>query len=205
MIILKGEGMRAKKEEMIIKERLELFRERYEILRTTSLIKKGFGYKFTMAFGEKDGGVKITGFEEDDLRSYLTAFRHFILKNSPVYLNKIYNDLRKNVTDDGVKKMLNRNRDHWLQIHRQSAMGFTYNKKKITPEFAVNLLIKGEYFHLDKKMRGFLKNLPYPVDMYFKHQFIDFLYLATKHIRFIDSIIEKVFEEKLIVDDKVVT
>ena len=197
--------MREKKEEITIKERLELFRERVEVLRTTDLIKKGFGYKFTMAFGEKGVGVKITGFKEDDLRSYLTAFRHFILKNSPVYLNKIYNDLRKNVTDDEVKKMLNRNRDHWLQIHRQGAMGLTYNKKNITPEFAVNLFIKGEYFHLNEDKREFLKNLPYPFDMYFKHQFISFLATATLHIRFIDSIIAKVFKENLLVDDKLNT
>ena len=202
MIILKGEGMRAKKEKMTMKERLELFRDRVEVLRTTNLMKKGFKYTFTIAFGEKLGGVKITGFEEDELRSYLMTFRHFVLKNSPVYLNKIYNNLRKNVTDDEVKKMLNRNRDHWLQIHRQGVMGLTYDKKNITPEFTVNLFITGEYFHLNGDEREFLKNLSYPWNMYFKHQFIDFLVKATKHIRFIDSIIAKVLKENLLIDEK---
>lgn len=194
--------MRAKKKERTLKERLELFREIVEDLRETNLGKKGFKYTFTIAFGEKLGGAKITGFEEDELRSYLTAFRHFVLKNSPINLSNIYNNLRKNVTDDEVKKMLNRNRDHWLQIRRQSVMGITYKKKNITPEFTVNLFITGDYFHLNGHERGFLKNLPYPVDMYFKHQFIDFLYSATKHIRFIDSIIAKVLKENLLIDEK---
>jgi len=202
MIILKGEGMRAKKEEMTMKERLELFRERVEVLRTTNLMKKGFKYTFTIAFGEKESGVRITGFEEDKLCSYLTAFRHFVLKNSSVYINKIYKDLIRNVADGEMKKILKRNRDHWLKIHRQGAMGITYKKKNITPKFTVNLFIKGEYFHLNEDEREFLKNLPYPFNMYFKHQFIDFLFKATKHIFYINSVINKVLKENLLVNEK---
>ena len=187
---------------MSIKQRLELFRERVDVLTNTNLLKKGLKSSLKIT-SHKDKGwkIEISWPEDDDLRSYLTTFRHFILKNSPVFLNRIYKLCIKHVKDSKVKQMLERNRKHWLGIHQQGAMGLSYQGKNVTPKFVVDLFIKGEYFHIEGEEREFLKGLPDEFDKLFKQQFIDFILLANKHIFFLDSVIKKVVNENLLIDD----
>lgn len=187
---------------MSIKQRLELFIEMVDELTERKLLKKGLKSSLTI-FSHEDKGwkIEISWPDEDDLRSYLTSFRHFILKNSPVFLNRIYKLCIKHVKDSKVKQMLERNRKHWLDIHKQGAMGLVYQGKKLTPKYVVDLFIKGKIFHIEGEERAFLKGIPDFQDKLFKHQFIDFLVLANKHIFFLDSVIKKVVNENLLIDD----
>jgi len=194
--------MRRKKEEMSIKQRLELFREQVDELTKKNLMQKGLKASITMSpHREKVWNIEVSWPDEDDLSSFLNKFRLFINNNEPVFLSRIYNNCIEHVKDSKVKQILKKNRKYWHRIHRQGSMGLSYQGKNVTPKDAVDLFINGKYLHIDEEKRKKLKDLPDLYEGLFKHQFNDFLLQATKHIFYMDSVIKKVLDENLLIDD----
>lgn len=187
---------------MSIKQRLELFREQVDELTKKNLMQKGLKASITMSpHREKVWNIEVSWPDEDDLSSFLNKFRLFINNNEPVFLSRIYNICIEHVKDSKVKQILEKNRKYWHRMHRQGAMGLSYQGKNVTPKDAVDLFINGKYLHIDEEKRKKLKDLPDLYEGLFKHQFNDFLLQATKHIFYMDSVIKKVLDENLLVDD----
>lgn len=190
---------------MNIRKKLELFREQVDVLTETNLMQKGHKSSITLTpHSEKVWNIEVSWPDEDDLRSFLTVFRLFISDNEPVFLSRIYNICIEHVKDSEVRQILEENRKYWHHMHRQGAMGLTYQGNKVTPKDAVDLFINGKYLHIDKEKRKMLKDLPDLYEGLYKHQFNDFLLQAIKHIFYMDSVIKKVLDENLLIDDSVI-
>jgi len=136
--------------------------------------------------------------EEDDLRSFLLTFRMFISENEPVFLNKIFNLCIKTLTDDRLKGLMIDAREKWKRAEGEAVLKLKYQSKFLTLEQIASLWISGKYFHKDPDKRQILKDLNYHSEMIFKHQFLDFLLIATNYIFYADRIVKHALKEGLI-------
>lgn len=191
---------------MNIKDRLCLYQDCVEKMVSTRLMKKGLKSSLNISGNKYTGTtINIAWPDEDELRSFLVTFRHFILKGSPVFLNRLYKLLIDNVSDKEVKDMLLRNRPHWHEIHRMNSMVLIISNPKMKPEEIVDLFMSGDIFHLDLDKRKVLKSLNFFNEQLLKYRFIDYLFMAIKHIYFIDSLSAKVLKENLLINNSLVT
>ncbi len=198
---------RSKIQTMNIKDRFWLYQERVDKMVSTRLIKnKGLKSEMTITGNKESGtGINIAWPDEDDLRSFLVTFRLFILKGEPVFLNRLYNLLIDNVSDKEVKDMLLRNRPRWHEIHRMGSIVLYLQNEEMKPEKIVDLFMSGDIFHIDLEKREVLKSLNFFTEQLIKHHFLDYLFMATRHIYFIDSVSAKVLKEHLLIDESLIT
>jgi len=138
--------------------------------------------------------------EENDLRSFLLTFRHFIANNEDVFLNRIFNLCQQKLTDDKLRKYLAGEQKIWKKVHETVGLDIVYQGKRQTPEQITQLWLSGTYFHKDEDKRSVLRGLPYPQLMLFRHQFLSYLVEATRIIFYVDRIVEKVLTEDLLKD-----
>lgn len=162
-------------------------------------MKKGLSTKMTIHFNIEK---KATHFEtewpqEDDLRSFLLTFRHFVAKKEDVFVNSIFNLCHRQLTDDKLREYLAGARKKWNKTQDTIGFDIVHQGKKLTPEKITKLWLSGIYFHKDEDKRSKLKGLPYPLAMMFKHQFLSYLSEATRIIFYVDRIVAKVLEESL--------
>ena len=138
--------------------------------------------------------------DEELLRSYLMIFRLFMLKKEPIHLNRIYNICHKVITSEKIRGYLIDSRKHWKESQKSTGIKIKFNNREMTPEYVMDLLINGYYFHNDtEKYQELSKYMPY-VQMIAKNQFLFFLKDATQQILYLNHIIKFCLREDLIND-----
>ena len=158
------------------KEQLELFVERANEIRSLRLVKNGVNTGLKISWNKEKGlSLSFKDVDEDDLKSFLMTFRHFISKEEPIFIYRIFNICHKRILNDKIKCYLIKSRDHWKSSCQIGHMKFTVNRKVFSPEYITDLFINGYYFHNDKEKRSII-NKTFPVaDQFLKLIFFNYL------------------------------
>jgi len=182
------------------RQKMEKFHETVQELKSTSLMKKGLSANMKIRVEGLEMRFETDWPEENDLRSFLITFRHFVADKEDVFMNHIFNLCQQKLTDDKLKEYLAGARNIWKKAHDTVGLDIVYQGKRQTPEQITRLWLSGTYFHKDEDKRSILKGLPYDQIMLFKHQFLSYLVEATRMIFYVDRIVEKALTEGLLKD-----
>jgi hypothetical protein len=182
------------------RQKLEKFHETVQELKSTSLMKKGLSSNMEIIVKGLEMHFETQWPEENDLRSFLLTFRHFVADKEDVFMNHILNLCHQKLTDDKLREYLAGARHKWKKGHDTVGLDIVYQGKRQTPEQITQLWLSGTYFHKDEDKRSILKGLPYHQMMLFKHQFLSFLVGGTRIILYVDRIVEKSLNEGLLMD-----
>jgi hypothetical protein len=144
------------------RERLELFTYRARASSDRRLVREGMGWTSTISWDHVSQQLRIRPPEvdEEDLRSFLLDFRHFISEREPVFINRIFNDCLRFLKSDELKTEIRKAKDEWEQVFVKSkAFPLIVNGRKITPAYILDLWIDGYYFHSNREKFQELQNM----------------------------------------------
>ena len=132
-------------------ERLRLFGERVKEMRELPYVKQGTPCKFHVGADSSAGTIEYEKQqpEEENLRSFLLLFRHFISKSEPVFIRRVFNDCYRCLTDEFLKTQLAKARDDWDRRMDSGPFTMSVRGEEFSPEYALDLWINGHYFHND--------------------------------------------------------
>ena len=135
---------------MELTDRLDLFVRRAEELLARRAAREGLQVSFTIK-ATVGGPVELESTEpdEEDLRSFLMAFRKFILRREPTYLPRVRHLLKEAIEDDELQVRLDDIGRRWEQAKKSIGLNFVNNGEIVTPETMLEWWIYGEYFHDD--------------------------------------------------------
>lgn len=187
---------------MNTREKLEKFHETVNELRSTRLMEEGLNTKMTLRYSaeKKELEFDTEWPDEEDLRSFLLTFRHFVAKNEDVLLDKIFNLCQQKLNDEKLREFLVGARRIWKKAQKTIGFDIVHEGKRKTPQQITQLFLSGMYFHKDEEKRAELKGLPYPQAMFYKYEFLSYLADSVRVIFYVDRIVAKVLEERLFKD-----
>ncbi len=184
---------------MNTREQLELFKKRADELENSRLIRNGFSANLNIKLDENVGLTpKLTEPDEEDLRSFLLTFRHFVSNDEPVFLNKIYNLLHTSLTSVELKGFLIESRKLVKAAQKTAGLQLEYNGEVISPEKILNMWINGHYFHNDEELKKKLDELIDSTVMLVRFNFLDFLIETSKQILNVRDVINETLEKNLL-------
>jgi hypothetical protein len=88
--------------------------------------------------------------DEENLRSFLTIFRQFMMNDERTYLFRIHNQCHQYVRSDQLKDWLAESRRDFSNSLRKTELGsVVVDGKELVPEQVMDWWINGYYFHSD--------------------------------------------------------
>jgi hypothetical protein len=127
--------------------------------------------------------------DDQDFRAFLTAFRPFLLKADPLYLNRIW-DVVISLTDDPSQLRMARTA---VQTMRKTT--FIYEIEQCGtygPEEMFDIFINAEIFHNDIKKQEFLARLPAAGLCVWKSTSMMFIDYVLREIGFLDGVAKSI-------------
>src|SRR5262245_39702055 len=95
-------------------EIIDRFLEKVEELESTRLLRNGFSVSLNISCDDTRGlSAEVTPVDDDDLRSFITVFRHFISNDEPMFLYKVFNTCHQYLNNDSLKAELIEIRKFW--------------------------------------------------------------------------------------------
>ena len=186
--------------ELLINERLKLYVERVNELLQCRFARQGMKYQYQIEWDAESQAMKYTADEpdEDDLRSFLLLFRHFVSDREPVFVERIFNDCFRFLSNDHLKGELQKAKSHWKQLlYRAGVMEVIVDEKTLSGEYVLNLWINGHYFHNDTEKREELSRLLGDILPLVRVKFISTLPYLTNVIIFVAQVVNKGLEDSL--------
>jgi hypothetical protein len=181
-------------------QHLELFRERAEELRQTRFLRdtlfRGYGFKIEAqqvpgTLDKYEATFSLSDFDVEDLRSFLTLFRRFFLKDDPVInLFSIYNLCHQHLINEQYKDFLVKSREIASYALKNSSFQLKIAEAEMTPEHISDVWINGYYFHDNTDHLNFLRSLPpFYTEVVLKTYFFDYLRDMTMQIIYTNNVI----------------
>src|SRR3954467_5707674 len=101
MVRRKGSGAKRERGDQ---EKLHLFVRKAQELSETNLAQKGINAGLSY-YGDPVSGLSMELDEpdEDEFRSFLVTFRHFISEKEPVFLNSVFNICSRRLVNEDLK------------------------------------------------------------------------------------------------------
>ena len=181
-------------------EVFRLFIERSDELDRTRLCQSGS--ELGVAFKVVEGRTEIVPRfpDEEDLRSYLVIFRHFLLKREPVFLYRVFNLCEKALTSEPHKVRARSARVGLKTATVGSGIALINQEKDLTPEDALDLLLNGLYFHSDPKHREYLASVPSFLMPMVKFSFLTAVVGVAEVIRYTARVLRDALAKDLVND-----
>jgi hypothetical protein len=166
------------------KEIIDRFLERVEELESTRLLRNGLNVSLKMGWDADQGAsVEVNPVDDDDLRSFLTVFRHFVSNDEPMFLNKVFNICHQYLNKDSLKAELIEIRKFWKRALENNGMRLEIDGSEHTPEDLRRAWINGWSHHNDDEYRRLVKEAPSEAQaIIVKGYFLDALIEASKVI-----------------------
>lgn len=139
-----------------LQDRLKLFLERASQLSDSDYVKQGMSAEIKI-IGDSNDSSSSNKPEEEQIRSFLLIFRHFISDSEPVFVYRILNDAYISLNDENYKKAFSEIRERLKHTMEHGPFGMTLDNEELTPVHALDLWINGYYFHSDKGKRSELE------------------------------------------------
>lgn len=178
------------------REKLELFVDKVNELRDTTLMRKnGLRYDFNLK-GERDKPVEFRLEEPDEgeLRDYLMTFRRFV-SNEDVSLNHILNICQKRLTNVEKKQQLSTVRQLWSETRQHSRLKLVMNGKEVSAEEISDMWLNGRYFHDDLDHRELLDSLPPLIYTDLRAKFLNFVIQASRIIIYMGLLVDTLLQD----------
>jgi hypothetical protein len=141
--------------------RFAAFVRRADDLVATRLAKAGFHVGLTLTGSALQPATMTPRFpDEEELRSYLTVFRPFILEGDPVFLGRVFNVAERALTSDLHRNALRSARKAYKVAIATTGIGLHHNSRDLSPEETLDLFLNGHYFHTDEEKARLLAGIP---------------------------------------------
>ena len=101
------------------------------------------------------------------------------MNDEPVFVRRIFNLAQRHIQSDELRSRSAENANIWKGILKSCGLKLVIHNQAITPEYALDLYINGQYFHNDERKRAELQRFRMPETLLVKSQFIAFLAEAT--------------------------
>ena len=156
--------------------------------------------KYTLNVQLDASGVRINSIEPDidDLRSFVTVFRHFVMNNSQVYLLTIYKLCHDRLTSDDLKERVRASKQIWKEEFKTGGFTLNYNGREFSPEAIMDLWLNGHFFHDETEKMLLLRSLTKHESVLFRYEFLDFLIGATNQVFTVGNIVKHALREGLL-------
>ena len=175
------------------RERLELFGQRVIELSERRLVRNGMNTQLNISWDATSQLLSQRTLEpdEEDLRSFLLLFRHFISEKEPLFLNRVMNDCLQFLESSELKEGVKKAKDEWKQVfYKIGAFQIMIDNQKLTGEYVLDLWINGYYFHNDSdkaaEIRRYITNNDLPI---VRMQFLSVLSALTQIIFYVGSVV----------------
>jgi len=180
--------------ETTARERFEIFVQRARELHERRLVRTALAQlKFTISWNSASQLLRYASprIDEEDLRSFLLTFRHFVSKNEPAFIDRVLNDCMRFMRSDHYKEELAKARDEWRNSFlRMGPIAVTINQRKLTGEYLLDLWINGVYFHNDSDKAAELHRLIGASYSLVKMKFLETISTLTQVIFYVASVVE---------------
>jgi len=184
------------------RERLEQFAQRAFELAERRLVRQGMQSSLTISWDAASQLLRqnLNQPDEEDLRSFLLLFRHFVSDKEPVFINRVFNDCLRFVTSSDLKEQIKKAQDEWKALlYKVGAFRLVIDNKNIIGEYALDLWINGYYFHNDAdkaaELRRYLSSQGLGL---VRIQFLAVLAGLTQIILYTGSVVNYVLREGLL-------
>ena len=182
-------------------ERMRLFLSKVNELFDTRLIASGKKPELNIKkdIDSNKINIKISNLDEDDFKSFLLTFRHFVSKKEPIYLPRILNFCIKSLDENELILNLQKAKASWNEtLNNEGEFKLKMDGEYIAGEEVLDIWINGYYFHSDfdnnKKIRGYLNNKDLLI---VKYKLITILPSLVSVIDYSASVVEKCLKENL--------
>jgi hypothetical protein len=186
--------------ELSVEEKLKLYVERVDELLQCRFARQGMKSQYQIEWDSESQTMKYTANEpdEDDLRSFLLLFRHFLSDREPVFVGRIFNDCFRFLNNDHLKGELQKAKDDWKRLlYRAGGMEMIVDEKRLSGEYVLDLWINGHYFHNDTEKRKELSRLLGDILPLVRVKFLSSLPYLTNVIIFLAQVVNKGLEDSL--------
>jgi hypothetical protein len=166
---------RRKSAQISIRERMELFVIRANQLRNTRLVTSGALFQFKFKSGSSSNRPSATSpqVDRDDLRSFMSLFRQFILSNDPVNISRALSDGIRSTADKDLRERLLEMQEAWKKFYiRGGLIPTIINDETLTSECAFDLIANAGYAHNDPNRAQVLNDLEYPLPLVHMQLFV---------------------------------
>lgn len=176
-----------------------LFKERATQLNCSRLVQNNFKSLFEINYDIKTGKTSLhaNNPDEEDLKSFLIDFRHFISKKEPVFINRIYNICQKYLICSHVKRVAAESYKNWKEYYKNKYLKFMFDGKILSPEYVTNLWINGIYFHNDESKRIEIDKLIPIGKSVFKKRFLNHIVITSRFIFNLCDIVKYSFSNSM--------
>lgn len=135
-------------------EVIDLFLCRVKELQNTKMLQGGlklnFDFSGDLSFAQRDASSE----QEEIIKSFITAFRHFYLDNEPTHFPSFHNRIVRGTQDARVVELLGSLRKRYKHVLDTSGgLAYYYRGQLVTPKKMIDLWFNAHYFHSDTAKR----------------------------------------------------
>ena len=184
------------KDDWTPQEKINIFIERIDELESTKLVASVLNISSTISLDREKGlNTQLPNIDKDELRSFLTVFRHFISNDEPVYLYGIFNICHQFLTNESLKNDTAELRNYWKKALGMNGFKFHLNNNEVKPEETIDIWINSWSHHSDREYRKLLESFaPWQRDI-MQMVFLDALVEATNVICYAGSYVKEGLEQ----------
>jgi hypothetical protein len=170
------------------------FVERVDELSSLRVVQSGMRWSLNITYETATGVMRqrIDGPDEEDLRSLLLTFRHFISEDEPVFVARVLNECIAALTDSEVRQMVEEARTVWHRLIKSGPLDLSIDGVRYTPERCLDYWLNGHYFHSDEEKATTLETLSRNRDdVLVRWQFLDCLASLTGLILWLGNVVRR--------------
>lgn len=192
-------GRRKNKTQLKTIERLKLFKRRADELGNLRLVRSEAKMHFRISWDAESKLLRhqITEPDEEDLRSFLMLFRRFISESEQVYINRVFNDCLRFLSDDVLKEEIQKAKEAWQTGMHLGLVRMYVDETNLAPEYVLDLWINGYYFHDDVEKLAELERLLRQPLCLVRMQFLSILPNLTFIILYLGQVVAHGLKEGL--------
>lgn len=155
---------------------LELFDGQVRELLNTKLLEANRNIELTISWKQAEPiKTEAALFDEEQLRSFLLAFRPLYMQKEAVYFYKVANIVYRHLDTEYAKEQLARCREDFGKILDKPAGRLVYNNELLTPRRLIDLWFNAYYFHKDPEKAQEFKRISDGIGPLFQFFFQDSL------------------------------
>lgn len=167
---------------LLPREGFELFVQRTDELSRIRIIRnQGLSSEWSISIGHNEPAVfRSVQPDEEDLRSYLMAFRKFVSEREPLFIGYIHGLCHKHFTSDELKGRIRDCQNGWKETLSHGGIKLRFDGSEMQPAHIADLWINGHYFHDDPEKADELRRYVPFGNLMLKQEFIQFVVEATR-------------------------
>lgn len=179
-------------------QRIELFLERWRDIEQRRVIRESKlkSLNFRVSYTPAGVSYELPDIDEEDWRSFLMTFRQFVLRDEPVFVNKIFDLCYLAIEEGKQKDFLIAMRKEWKRTMKYGGpTSLIDGSKELSTDDIIRVGLYTGYFHNDKERIQLLKSWGEHAPMILG-EFTFIVQQLTHIIRHLGHFVERGLDEK---------